>query len=137
MKNIVICCDGTNAEYGPENQNSNIVRLYERLGPDGDHQIFYYDPGVGTYSPSNTITARSWDRMKMMAWGVGVRAKVESAYRYLMDHHEPNDRVYLFGYSRGAYTVRLLAQMLDGVGLLTHGSYKRIPYARKFTIKPV
>ena len=48
MKNIVICCDGTNAQYGPELQSSNILRLYERLGPDGDHQISYYDPGVGT-----------------------------------------------------------------------------------------
>ena len=51
MKNIVVCCDGTRGKYEAEDKNTNVVRLFERLGKDGADQISYYDPGVGTYSP--------------------------------------------------------------------------------------
>ena len=47
MKRIVICCDGTRGKYDAPDKNTNIVRLFERLGPDGPEQISYYDPGVG------------------------------------------------------------------------------------------
>ena len=44
-KNIVICCDGTTNRYESDAKNTNVVRLYERLGKDGNQQISYYDPG--------------------------------------------------------------------------------------------
>ena len=51
-KNIVICCDGTRGKYESKDKNTNVVRLFERLIPDGPSQISYYDPGAGTYSPT-------------------------------------------------------------------------------------
>ena len=56
---------------------------------------------------------------------------------YLMGHYEPGDRVlYLFGYSRGAHTVRVLAGMLHKCGLLTKGSNNLVPYATKIYTLP-
>ena len=131
MKNIVVCCDGTMAEYGRSSANTNVVRLFERLGPDGRGQVSYYDPGVGTYSPLRNSVKRLWDKGVMAASGAGVGTNVQEAYRYLMDHYETGDQIYLFGYSRGAYTVRALAGLLHRCGLLTRGSSNLIPYATK------
>lgn len=128
MKNIVICCDGTLAKFGERDKNTNVVRLYERLVDDA-RQTTFYDPGIATHSRLRGVVERSWERVKEAAWGVGIQRKVETAYRYLMDVYEPGDRVFLFGFSRGAYTVRLLAEMLDRCGLLTRGSQHLIPYA--------
>ena len=131
MKNIVVCCDGTRAEYGKSGENTNVVRLFERLGPDGEEQVSYYDPGVGTYSPMRGPIRRGLDKLVMAVSGSGVDTNVREAYRYLMDHYQQGDRVYLFGYSRGAYTVRALAGLLHKCGLLTKGSDNLIPYAAK------
>ena len=129
MKNIVICCDGTRGKYGADEKNTNVVRLFERLNSDGEHQISYYDPGVGTYNPQRNRIKR-WIRAGTeSAFGEGVRKNIAEAYKYLMDHYEQGDRVFLFGYSRGAYTARALAGLLHKCGLLTRGSDNLIPYA--------
>ena len=134
-KNIVICCDGTCGEYGDSNNNTNVVRLFERLGADGPKQIAYYDPGVGTYNPRRTALGQ-W-RMNTIASisGAGLRENVLEAYRYLMANYEPGDRVFLFGYSRGAHTVRVLAGMLYTCGLLTKGSDNLVPYMARIAKK--
>ena len=131
MKNIVVCCDGTNAKYDSEDENTNVVRLFERLGKDGDEQVSFYDPGVGTISSHPLLPVRWVHKAWMAGFGTGVRANVEDAYRYLMDVYEPSDRIFLFGYSRGAHTARRLAGMLYKCGLLTKGSYNLIPYATR------
>ena len=64
--------------------------------------------------------------------GSGVKHKVAECYKYLMDHYERDDRIFLFGYSRGAHTVRDLAGLLDTCGLLTKGSDNLIPYAMSY-----
>ena len=129
MKNIVICCDGTRGKYGADEKNTNVVRMFERLNTDGEHQISYYDPGVGTYNPQRNRIKR-WIRAGIeSAFGEGVRRNIGEAYKYLMDHYEQGDRVFLFGYSRGAYTARALAGLLHKCGLLTRGSDNLIPYA--------
>ena len=133
MKNIVVCCDGTRGKYAAPEKNTNVVRLYERLGQDGPDQIFYYDPGVGTRSDARNMPIRWLDRLAESISGMGITSdgldgNVREAYRYLMDCHEPGDRVYLFGYSRGSHTVRVLAAMLHKCGLLTKGSVNLIPY---------
>ena len=131
MKNIVVCCDGTGSEYGRDEENTNVVRLFELLVPDGDRQISYYDPGIGTYSPLRN-PLRSWlEKQLMMASGRGITLNVQKAYKYLMDYFEPGDRIFLFGFSRGAHTVRELASLIQHCGLLTKGSDNLIPYAVK------
>jgi len=133
MKNIVVCCDGTRGKYDAEGKNTNVVRLFERLGPDGPEQISYYDPGIGTHSPLRNNTLGLLDKLVASASGMGMtseslNANVTEAYRYLMGCYEPGDKVYLFGYSRGAHTVRVLAGMLHKCGLLTRGSDNLVPY---------
>ena len=128
MKNIVICCDGTGAEYG--RNNTNVVKLYQRVIRDSD-QIAFYDPGVGTFSFLGREVGRRVGILSGKAFGAGLQQNVEDAYRYLMDRYETGDRVFLFGFSRGAFTVRALAGMLHKCGLLQKGSNNLIPYASK------
>jgi uncharacterized protein (DUF2235 family) len=130
-KNIVICCDGTGNEYGEH--NTNVVRLFRTLEKQPERQIRYYDPGVGTFSApaAVTITAKFTTRLLGLAFAYGITKNIEDAYEYLMDKYHPGDRVFLFGFSRGAFTVRALAGMLHSCGLLEKGSNNLIPYATK------
>ena len=130
--NIVICCDGTRGKYGQQKNNTNVVRLFERLGSDGPDQNSYYDPGVGTYSPLRGAGMAILDKLAASISGVGITSEgidknTEEAYRYLMDGYTPGAKIFLFGYSRGAHTVRELAGMIHKCGLLTKGSYNLIP----------
>lgn len=129
MKNIVICCDGTMGKYGTRAENTNVVRLFERLIPDGAEQVSYYDPGVGTYSPLRTPLGRLIQNGIESIVGYGVKGNVAEAYRYLMAHYEHGDKIFLFGFSRGAHTVRVLAGLIHKCGLLTKGSDNLIPHA--------
>ena len=128
MKNIVICCDGTGNEYG-EN-NSNVVKLYQRVVRDRD-QAAFYDPGVGTFSFLGRELGRRTGVALGKFFGAGMRQNIEDAYRFLMETYEDGDRVFLFGFSRGAFTVRALAGMLNKCGLLQKGSINLVPYASK------
>ncbi len=127
-KNIVVCCDGTGNEYG--RNNTNVVGVFERILRD-DNQIAYYDPGLGTFS---SIKSPLLDRFGLLLgkmFGIGIEQNVEDAYEYLMDRFESGDKVYIFGFSRGAYTARCLAGMLHKVGLLQKGSRNLIAYATR------
>lgn len=141
-KNIIICCDGTGNEFG--DANSNVVKLYTAclIGRDKHHddleQVGYYHPGVGTMgSPTaRGKIEKEWSRIKGLAFGAGFRDNVLDAYRYLMEVYNDGDQVYLFGFSRGAYTARALSGLLHGYGLLCRGNEGHIPYAwRMFTDK--
>ena len=133
MKNIVICCDGTGNEYGPN--NTNVVKLFQSVVRDVE-QIAFYDPGVGTFSFLGRILGRRVGILLGKAFGKGLQQNIEDAYRYLMDRYLPGDRVFLFGFSRGAFTVRALAGMLHKCGLLQKGSNNLVPYASKIYNKP-
>lgn len=128
-RNVVLCCDGTDNQFGPN--NTNIVRLVQVLDRHPDRQVVYYDPGMGTLAEpgirgrTSQALAELWAR----AFGTDLKWKVQEAYTYLMETWEPGDRVYLFGFSRGAYTVRVLAGMLHLLGLLPRGSHNLVPYA--------
>ncbi len=126
-KNIVICCDGTGNEFG--DCNSNVVKLYSTLVQD-ENQIAYYCPGVGTMGAPNARgrVGKQWSKMSGLAFGVGLLDDVGDAYRYLMENFKDGDLVYLFGFSRGAYTARALAGLLYGFGLLCPGNEQLIPY---------
>ena len=127
-KNIVICCDGTGNQFGE--QNSNVVKLYKALVCDAA-QIAYYHPGVGTMGSRNALTgmAQWWTRILGLAFGYGISDNVADAYQFLMQEFGPDDHVYVFGFSRGAYTARALCGLLHIVGLLTEGNEALIPYA--------
>jgi uncharacterized protein (DUF2235 family) len=126
-KNIVICCDGTANTLTTD--RTNVIKLWLALQRD-DRQIAYYDPGVGTLGSPGAMTGlgRKLSRVIDLATGKGVRQNVIEAYEYLMELYEDGDPIYLFGFSRGAYTVRALAGMLDIFGLLPRGSWNLVPY---------
>lgn len=127
-KNIVICCDGTGNEFGKS--NSNVVKLYKTL--ICEHcQIAYYHPGVGTMGSRNALSGigKWWTRVIGLAFGYGISDNVADAYQFLMKNFERDDKVYIFGFSRGAYTARALCGTLHAVGLLTAGNEGLIPYA--------
>lgn len=116
-KKLVICCDGTGNEI-KENQ-SNVLKFY-RVLKESKNQVAFYDPGIGTISSSG-----SWATLKNktkgvfgLATGYGLDANVLAAYRFLVRNYEKGDEVYLFGFSRGAHTVRVLAGFINLVGVL-------------------
>jgi uncharacterized protein (DUF2235 family) len=127
-KNIVICCDGTGDEFG--DRNSNVIKLYGTLIQDNDQQIAYYHPGSGTMGSPDSLTrlAHWWTKMLGLGFGYGLARNIGSAYSYLMANYKDGDRVYLFGFSRGAYAVRALAAMLHMYGLLQPGNENLVPY---------
>src|SRR5689334_18988492 len=105
-KSIVICSDGTGNEFG--DHNCNVVKLYGTLIIDSKQQFGYYHPGVGTMGAptASDRVSKAWSIVMGLAFGTGLLANVGDAYRFLMNVYEDSDRVFLFGFSRGAYTAR-------------------------------
>lgn len=117
MKRLVVCCDGTwntpEQEQYDRPSPSNVVRLHNAVAKEdgrGTRQEKYYHTGVGT---EGSLAARTVGGM----WGEGLDKNIESAYAWLASNYEDGDAVYLFGFSRGAYTVRALGGALEAVGL--------------------
>jgi uncharacterized protein (DUF2235 family) len=132
-KNIVVLCDGTGNELKTRG-NTNVVRLSALLEKgDPDRQVTFYDPGVGTMGSQGalTIVGRGITKVLGLAFGYGLKANVAEGYKYIMDHYEPDDRIFLFGFSRGAYTARAIAGFINHIGLLPAGNENLIPYAMK------
>lgn len=130
-KNIVICLDGTGNQLKAKG-NTNVLRLFQMLDlSDPATQVAYYDPGVGTFSSRAAWSspAKRLSRLSGLAFGGGLRTNLAEAYTFLMNTYEVGDRVYLFGFSRGAYTARALAGMLRMVGLLRPSSENLVEYA--------
>jgi uncharacterized protein (DUF2235 family) len=122
MKNIVICCDGTGNEIS-ENI-SNVLKLYRVLRKTGrtePHQVVFYDPGVGTLARPDPWRKLVQDTVTILglATGYGLDDNILAAYQFLVDQYEDGDDIYLFGFSRGAYTVRVLAGLIHKVGLVS------------------
>ncbi len=133
-KNIVVCCDGTGNEFGET--NSNVVKLYSTLVIDRE-QVGYYHPGVGTMGAPTAWSrmGKSWSRIKGLAFGAGLLDNVADAYRYLMNNYADGDEIYLFGFSRGSYTARVLGGVLRMFGLLCPGNEGHIPYVMRMYAK--
>lgn len=109
-----------------------MVRLYRLLDlSDPGVQVGYYDPGVGTFASGAAWTpaARWVSRTAGLAFGAGMRQNLGEAYTWLMQHWAVGDRVFVFGFSRGAYTARALLGMIRQIGLLRPGLENLVPYA--------
>ncbi len=129
-RNIVLCLDGTNNE--PETGITNVARLFSVVIKDGQ-QLAYYDPGVGTMGSRAAVTSlgKIATRFAGLVAGFGVKENLEEAYTFLMRHYQSGDQLFVFGFSRGAYTARALTGMLRTVGLLRPGAENLVPYALK------
>jgi len=130
-KNIVICCDGTNNQFSGD--HTNVIRTH-RVSLRNAGQITYYDCGVGTMAVpwAEGKWAKRWSVVKGLAFGSGFLENIADTYQFLMTNYEAGDAVYLFGFSRGAFTVRALAGMLHSTGLLHAGTENLIRYAQEY-----
>ncbi len=119
-KNIVICSDGT-GNTSIKGRGTNVFKLFEAVDSNGHRtnpqlppQIAIYDDGVGT---------QTWKPLALAggAFGFGLGRNVRQLYRELVRIYDPGDRIFLFGFSRGAFTVRTLADIIGKCGILDMG----------------
>lgn len=116
MKRIAIFCDGTwnrpdQVHHGVACP-TNVVKLHRGVaarGADGIEQLAFYEQGVGT---------GRFDRLRGGMFGVGLSANVKACHAFLTDHYAPGDELYLFGFSRGAFTARSLAGLIGNSGIV-------------------
>jgi uncharacterized protein (DUF2235 family) len=124
-KRIVICADGTwnrPEKNLKEDFPTNVLRLARAIKPvgsDGVPQQVFYDWGIGSY----------YDKVVGGATGKGINKNIMDDYRYIVQNYSPGDEIYLFGFSRGAYTVRSLCGMINNIGILTRPDAKLIERA--------
>jgi uncharacterized protein (DUF2235 family) len=120
-KNIVICCDGTGNQLA--GNFTNVVKLYMLIARDTPEQVSYYHAGIGTLPFVST-------RKNLLAQGlaVGIQSDILDVYTFLMKTYQSGDRLFLFGFSRGAFTVRAVASLLKIFGLFTPGHEHMIAY---------
>lgn len=128
-KNIVICCDGTANEFTAH--NTNVIKLYYTLEQNPQQQVTYYHPGLGTMEPSGALTpvTRKFTKLLGMALGYGLSDDISRAYSFLMEEYSEGDKLFLFGFSRGAYTVRAVCSLLHMYGLIRPMNESLVPYA--------
>ena len=128
-KNVVVCCDGTANEFAKD--HTNVLKLFRVLDNAPSRQVAFYHPGVGTMEAVGAVTgiAKKATKLLGLAIGYGLERDVRDAYAFVMQHFEPGDALYLFGFSRGAYTVRAVASLLHMYGLLSPGNEPLVPYA--------
>lgn len=126
MKRLVVLADGTWNEPGQKQRGkaapTNVVKLAAAVQPSdaqGVPQIVYYHEGVGE-------NGGIWDRLNGGAFGTGISRNIQDLYRFLCINYAPGDEVWLFGFSRGAYTARSLAGLIRNCGLLKREHLPRI-----------
>lgn len=128
MKRIVVCADGTwnmrdqLDESTGKRRPTNVTKLARAVLPragNGVDQIVFYDEGVGTSGGLDKLTGG--------AFGRGIERNVRDIYRFLSYNYEAGDEIFLFGFSRGAFTVRTLAGFMNRVGLLGKGDDYYVP----------
>ncbi|MER2264623.1 DUF2235 domain-containing protein [Methylobacterium oxalidis] len=142
-KNIVVFSDGTGQDGGvrPEQRVSNVYKMYRvcRTGPDNAidpaEQVAFYDPGLGTDIGTTAFTAPVRFVQKLLAsvTGRGITTNIVDCYEFIINHYRPGDRIFLIGFSRGAYTVRCVANLLRLCGVPTQAANGPLPRFRKAT----
>ena len=124
-KNIIVFCDGTWNSPDQESKNgkpcpTNVAKLFEAITPCDAHgipQIVHYIPGVGTSFR---------DRITGGGFGYGISDNIKSGYKAICSNYEDGDRIFLFGFSRGAYTARSIAGLIDNLGIIRRVNFHKI-----------
>ncbi|OOF93563.1 hypothetical protein ASPCADRAFT_209504 [Aspergillus carbonarius ITEM 5010] len=128
-RRLVLCCDGSwqSSNHGEKNIASNIAKLSRAignygLGPNGEiiQQIVYYDAGVGTGTSATSTTGKVMAGIQKRwegGFGRGLEENVCEGYNFIVNNWLPGDEIYIFGFSRGAYTARALAGMICNMGI--------------------
>lgn len=129
-RNLVLFCDGTGHHWSGQ-QHSHVVRLARACVQDAQ-QCVYYDAGVG--SAAEFPGVGWWDRQRLqlrrlwgLAFGRGIYENIAEAYGFLVRHARPGDRIFLVGFSRGAFTVRAVAGMVNLFGIVRPQAENLVP----------
>lgn len=127
-RNIVLCLDGTSNQWAKD--LTNVAKLTYAMEKDSAVQHIFYNPGLGTMAaPGYPLPVGNMlMRGAGLAFGYGIKDDLADAYKFVMDHWRPGDRLYLFGFSRGAYTARALASMIRLYGVAMPGNAAMVPY---------
>jgi uncharacterized protein (DUF2235 family) len=131
-KNIVIFSDGTGQAGGlrPDQNLSNVYKLYRASRVDSENdidpsqQVAFYDAGLGTERDEGSIPIQAvkvYRKTLSGATGTGISRNIADCYEAIIKHYEPGDRIFLFGFSRGAYTARCVGGVLSYCGIPTRG----------------
>ncbi|KAG1768105.1 hypothetical protein EV702DRAFT_740894 [Suillus placidus] len=130
-KNLVICIDGTS---NTRDDTTHVFELYDNIVKDDDEkQMAYYASGVGTYVTSEGfVLVEQVSKNLDLAIAHSIRRNILEAYEWLSDRYHDGDKIFLFGFSRGAYQVRALAGMIHEMGLITPGNERQIPSAFQY-----
>ena len=130
MKRIVIACDGTWNRLDAEHPTNvaKLARAVLPVAPDGAAQVTCHLDGVGSGRGTGWL-ARMTDRTLGGLLGLGLLANIAEAYRFLVFAYAPGDEIYLFGFSRGAFTARSLAGLIRNCGILERAHAGAIPEA--------
>ncbi|KAJ7476099.1 hypothetical protein FB451DRAFT_267004 [Mycena latifolia] len=138
-RNLVVSIDGTSNQFGI--YNTHVLELHKHIRKDDPKkkQLSFYVSGIGTYAPPSFWSVSSWKQWMFnnidlaIAWNF--EQQVQDAYRWLADNYKPGDKIFLFGFSRGAYQVRALAGMIEKMGLIYSGNHRLIPFAYELYTK--
>ncbi len=106
-KNIVVLSDGTGQDGG-RGHDTNVYKVFRMLEDRTSQQVVFYDQGLGT----------DWRKVTGSAFGAGFNKNILQCYRFIYDNYEAGDKIFLFGFSRGAATVRSLANFIHYFGIL-------------------
>jgi len=122
-RQIIVACDGTNNTLTGYVHDTNVLKIIGQLVPEDQSQILYYDPGVGAPNQLPPLgwlndLHRRWERFAGLANGKGVYENIAEAYLFLVDTWESGDQIYILGFSRGAFTARCVAGMVNLFGII-------------------
>ena len=131
-RQLIICCDGTNNNFTGRRNDTNVTQLCELLAPEAQNQRLYYDPGVGN---PGELPGASWadrlsrglERLHGLVFGKGIYENIAEAYRFILRNWQPGDEIYLFGFSRGAFTARSVGGLVTQFGILRPDMDELIP----------
>jgi uncharacterized protein (DUF2235 family) len=125
-KTIVVCCDGT-WNKADQTDPTNVEKFFRAVPELGGRQVVRYVDGVGT-GPG------AFDKYVGGIFGLGLSARVLAAYKHVAENYEDGDRIFLVGFSRGAYTARSTAGMIRNVGVLKPGFRDDKHYRRAMSL---
>jgi uncharacterized protein (DUF2235 family) len=129
VKRVIVCCDGTWNDVDNQSTDTNVFRIARAIHATqetgGVQQIVLYLSGVGT-------EGLEFEKLVAGAIGLGVADNIRSAYMFIAQNYLPGDEIFLFGFSRGAFTARSLAGLINACGILKRQKLGDLPYAWKY-----
>jgi uncharacterized protein (DUF2235 family) len=134
MARIAIFCDGT-WNSPTMKQPTHVVRLFNKTIKSNAQQAHYFE-GVGVDTKDPGIVRRTIMKVGGGAFGWGLNDHIKAAYKALVQQYQPDDEIFVFGFSRGAYTARSLVGMIRKCGMIEDATDANVDAAFELYRKP-